>query len=382
MFEGTNPPKAASYFGKVIFLKSYVQKVRRCDNCQRYGHPATQCRGGAGARVCSKCASHDHDRKACKALSSSCVNCIRYNNTKTRSVPFLTSHAATSDTCPVYIENKRIKIIMAKLGIGPKDAFRFLSKYSAQLNDEWFHIQYDYSYGTPTYDFSHADVTKYSSPSSFDFTPPSSLHVPTSPAGFHFRIDDFSHLRTPAARRTSRRDPPSTPSSRSSPLSSSPSLALAFSPPFFLSPLPLLSRSPLPLPSSYHIPPPPRSKGRDSRPPGDSSLPLSPPPSPIIPSPSVHHSSLSPPLSNHSSLALNTGSSSSSSPLSSTIQITALLQHLYTVVDNLHALHDQTHDPSTDYALFEQRFNDVKATALNLLTSPPATTSLTPPSLS
>ncbi|XP_032684618.1 uncharacterized protein LOC116850434 isoform X2 [Odontomachus brunneus] len=87
-FEGTDYPKAAIYYGKKIRFMPYIQKSKRCLNCQRFGHFMEQCRGGSAARVCRICA-----------------------------------------------KNKRTKIIMAKLGAGPLDAAAFYKAAGFRLGD-------------------------------------------------------------------------------------------------------------------------------------------------------------------------------------------------------------------------------------------------------
>lgn len=62
-FQRSDLPDQASIAGKVINFTPFVQEVRRCTNCQRFGHLEAQCRDGERARVCRNCAARDHKTK-------------------------------------------------------------------------------------------------------------------------------------------------------------------------------------------------------------------------------------------------------------------------------------------------------------------------------
>lgn len=131
-FSGLSPPKVAIYHGKKIRFSPYIQKVKRCNNCQRFGHIEAQCRGGAKAEVCTSCASKEHT-KNCTSTQYNCINCLR------RKIPF-PNHKASSNICPIFIENRRVKIVMAKLGLNPSDALTFFKSSGHRLPDKWFNL--------------------------------------------------------------------------------------------------------------------------------------------------------------------------------------------------------------------------------------------------
>ncbi|XP_025157264.1 uncharacterized protein LOC112588043 isoform X1 [Harpegnathos saltator] len=132
-FAGLSAPKAAIYFGKKIRFAPYIQKVKRCNNCQRFGHIEAQCRGGSRAMMCATCASKGHHSKSCSSSHLACINCLR------RKLPF-PNHRTSSDICPTFIENRRAKIVMAKLGLNPSDAMAFYKSTGHRLPDKWFEI--------------------------------------------------------------------------------------------------------------------------------------------------------------------------------------------------------------------------------------------------
>lgn len=70
-FSGTGIPDNIIFYGQKIHVEPYVDRVRVCFNCSRFGHIASQCR--AKAR-CYKCGGA-HEGVTCTAVSISCPNC-------------------------------------------------------------------------------------------------------------------------------------------------------------------------------------------------------------------------------------------------------------------------------------------------------------------
>ncbi|EFN83350.1 hypothetical protein EAI_02160 [Harpegnathos saltator] len=143
IFKSSCSLKGALYLGKRIRFAPSLQKVIRCLNCQRFGHVEAQCRGGDKARSCHNCASNDHLSKECNSNSIACINCIRRNLPKT-------DHRANSYYCSVFIENKKIKIIMSKLGLGPREAFTYYKSIGINQPENWFSINPSYNDDLPT----------------------------------------------------------------------------------------------------------------------------------------------------------------------------------------------------------------------------------------
>ena len=85
---------------KVMFglnsCKVYDQhNVKRCFNCQNFGHYASSCPNSTQP-ICAKC-SLSHQTNTCNSDDLKCVNCIRNN------LPDL-CHAASDHQCPLFLE--------------------------------------------------------------------------------------------------------------------------------------------------------------------------------------------------------------------------------------------------------------------------------------
>ncbi|XP_032669561.1 uncharacterized protein LOC116843310 isoform X3 [Odontomachus brunneus] len=124
-FEGSIYPDRASLYGKIINLKPYIQKVIRCHLCQRFGHVEEQCRSAKSSRICAKCAAVGHCEAECSSLLSKCINCTRKRLEDS-------AHTANSQTCPVFVENRKIKQLMTILGISNRDAGEFYRRLHMQ----------------------------------------------------------------------------------------------------------------------------------------------------------------------------------------------------------------------------------------------------------
>ncbi|XP_032669552.1 uncharacterized protein LOC116843310 isoform X2 [Odontomachus brunneus] len=128
-FEGSIYPDRASLYGKIINLKPYIQKVIRCHLCQRFGHVEEQCRSAKSSRICAKCAAVGHCEAECSSLLSKCINCTRKRLEDS-------AHTANSQTCPVFVENRKIKQLMTILGISNRDAGEFYRRYIGENRTE------------------------------------------------------------------------------------------------------------------------------------------------------------------------------------------------------------------------------------------------------
>lgn len=111
-FNCIRAPSSATYLGKKSRFVPYVHKVKRCFTCQRFGHLENQCRGGKKARISGKCATVGHSAAECTSSNIQCINCIRK---KFKTI----GHSASDLNCPTYIECRKVKVIMAKLGLSP-----------------------------------------------------------------------------------------------------------------------------------------------------------------------------------------------------------------------------------------------------------------------
>lgn len=82
-FRASIVPPSVIYMGKRLVLRPYIQRVRRCDRCHRYGHIAKICRTTDSNAICVRCgkysSTHNGDDKSkCTSDKPSCINCIRH----------------------------------------------------------------------------------------------------------------------------------------------------------------------------------------------------------------------------------------------------------------------------------------------------------------
>lgn len=130
-FNSLLPPTAAIYLGRRIKFHPFIQKVRRCVRCQRFGHLVHLCRSNPDSAFCDRCAGKGHDSSSCSSKEIKCIKCIRRKANDT-------NHPASSTDCPTYLENKKIKIVMAKTDFIPNEATQFLKRFGQHLDDNWF----------------------------------------------------------------------------------------------------------------------------------------------------------------------------------------------------------------------------------------------------
>lgn len=107
--EGNNLPDKVSLYGDVINIRvrPFIEPVRQCFNCLRFGHIGRECRN---PKICITCGTAFHGD--CNR-DSRCVNCKN-------------AHKANDKTCPTRQHNIRIKAVMAKKNISAYEAQKVL----------------------------------------------------------------------------------------------------------------------------------------------------------------------------------------------------------------------------------------------------------------
>lgn len=103
-------------------MTPYIQQVRRCTQCQRFGHTTRFCRAKPDRYVCEFCGQFGHDSAGCVEKFPRCVNCAR---AKLDEAP----HRASDRNCPSFLLQKELKKIMAFKCLSPQDALEFYKKY-------------------------------------------------------------------------------------------------------------------------------------------------------------------------------------------------------------------------------------------------------------
>lgn len=114
-FKGQALPKYVFLNRVRIEVAPYIYRVTQCYNCLRYGHSATRCTYPSRCKHCTE----DHNSRDCKKSESPlCINCKG-------------NHPATDNkNCPVFLEQKNIKEIMAVQNLTYREALNLYTNKS------------------------------------------------------------------------------------------------------------------------------------------------------------------------------------------------------------------------------------------------------------
>lgn len=108
-FEGQFLPDRVFSFHTSLKVEPYYYPTIQCVNCCRFGHIKSQCRSKPR---CYKCAEA-HTGESCESAVISCVNCSGH-------------HFANNNTCPEFLRQKSIKMVMSQDKLSyPEAAQRF-----------------------------------------------------------------------------------------------------------------------------------------------------------------------------------------------------------------------------------------------------------------
>ena len=99
-FEGHVLPSNIKIEGQKRELLPYLPKPLQCRNCSKYGHTHSKCRNPS---KCAFCGSEDH-KTTWNCGTPKCINCKQ-------------NHHARSKTCPFYIYNTELKLLMSRSGM-------------------------------------------------------------------------------------------------------------------------------------------------------------------------------------------------------------------------------------------------------------------------
>lgn len=120
-------PTYAIIPGKRIYFNLSLQRIQRCQHCQRFGHIKQICKNIKYPCICSKYGQSGYDIKSCNAPKPNCINCIR-NKKDTF------DNSAKDNNCPVYMQQKEIKHTTATLCLSAKEAIKHLKKENKTRN--------------------------------------------------------------------------------------------------------------------------------------------------------------------------------------------------------------------------------------------------------
>ena len=104
-FEGHILPSDIKIEGQKRELLPYLPKPLQCKNCSKYGHTHNKCRNPS---KCAFCGSEDH-KTTWNCGSPKCLNCGQ-------------NHHARSKTCPFYIYNTELKLLISRSGMSILEA--------------------------------------------------------------------------------------------------------------------------------------------------------------------------------------------------------------------------------------------------------------------
>ncbi|GFN91188.1 RNA-directed DNA polymerase from mobile element jockey [Plakobranchus ocellatus] len=100
-FDSPKPPSRIRAGYLTLDVRPYVPLPMRCYKCQRYGHGKDRC--NKPAAVCVRCGKGGHVERDCLA-DPHCVNCRG-------------DHAASSKTCPKFLEEQAILRYKAEMAV-------------------------------------------------------------------------------------------------------------------------------------------------------------------------------------------------------------------------------------------------------------------------
>lgn len=127
-FKSRDIPHKVSLHFKIFTLEPFIQKVKRCNICQRFGHVAIHCRN-KNKPVCAKCAKTGHREANCNQTDlMRCVNCIRNKLDDY-------FHKCSDFRCPVYKWEKNAKILMARTGKSVAECKKLLADHNGNLRE-------------------------------------------------------------------------------------------------------------------------------------------------------------------------------------------------------------------------------------------------------
>lgn len=122
-------PEVMMVYTAEVKAVPFIDRVKRCSVCLRYGHLARFCKDTHV--YCGFCAERGHDEKCCRVKkddpgAAKCINCCREERPDVK-------HSALSKNCPVFLLQKRIKVVMAFHNKNPREALEMLEKSGGRI---------------------------------------------------------------------------------------------------------------------------------------------------------------------------------------------------------------------------------------------------------
>lgn len=120
-FHNITVSNSAIFLGKTIYFTPFVQRMRRCAHCQRFGHTVKNCKSINRPQFCESCVATGHSSKSYTNPDFNCINCVRNKNKDTL-------HKASHPDCPVFLLQRDVKRAMATLGLSPREAYEHIAR--------------------------------------------------------------------------------------------------------------------------------------------------------------------------------------------------------------------------------------------------------------
>jgi len=92
-------------------VKPFINKIRRCYNCLRWGHSAAFCRSPP---LCARC-GEVHESELCSGDSFLCPDCKQI-------------HVSFDKLCPIYLKYELVNMVMAFCNVSQFLAKRLIKK--------------------------------------------------------------------------------------------------------------------------------------------------------------------------------------------------------------------------------------------------------------
>lgn len=117
-FKGDKLPDRVYIDYNTFEVECYIAPVMQCTKCLHYGHTTHMC--NSSKSLCVKCGEeHDNtENNPCNSLFYKCIHCKS------------SEHGSTSKKCPKYVEQRKIKQIMAVNNLSFKEAEKNISNPS------------------------------------------------------------------------------------------------------------------------------------------------------------------------------------------------------------------------------------------------------------
>jgi len=100
-------------------VRPFVNRVRKCYNCLRWGHSSAFCRGSS---LCPRC-GEDHDLDMCPSDSFLCSDCKQ-------------NHVSFDNNCLIYLKYELINTVMAFCNVSQFIAKRLIKKNNISSRDQ------------------------------------------------------------------------------------------------------------------------------------------------------------------------------------------------------------------------------------------------------